>query len=85
MGLVHEICEPGALDEAAEAVVDHLLLAAPDAVAATKRAVRECAGAVVDDATFERLVDEHAARRRTAEAAEGLASFVERRKPAWYP
>jgi hypothetical protein len=27
----------------------------------------------------------HAAKRMTQEGAEGLASFLEKRKPAWYP
>ena len=36
----------------------------------------------VDEAK-EALIDEHAARRRSAEAKEGLASFAEKRKPAW--
>jgi len=31
------------------------------------------------------LVASHAAKRQTAEAAEGFASFVEKRDPAWYP
>jgi methylglutaconyl-CoA hydratase len=31
------------------------------------------------------LVREHAATCRLSEAAEGLASFAEKRRPAWYP
>jgi methylglutaconyl-CoA hydratase len=37
----------------------------------------------MDDATFERLVAQHAAKRRSAEGAEGLASFVEKRAARW--
>jgi methylglutaconyl-CoA hydratase len=37
----------------------------------------------LDDATFERLVVSHAAKRQTAEAAEGLASFAEKRPAKW--
>ncbi len=40
---------------------------------------------MVDDAHFEALIVEHSAKRQTAEAVEGLASFLEKRPPAWYP
>jgi len=33
----------------------------------------------------DRIVDEAALRRRTPEAAEGFASFREKRRPRWYP
>ena len=32
-----------------------------------------------------RYLDEHARTRQQAEAKEGLLSFKEKRKPAWYP
>ena len=31
------------------------------------------------------LVHEHAVTRQSAEAAEGTASFLEKRAPSWYP
>jgi len=37
------------------------------------------------DELFERLAAAHAAKRQTAEAEEGLRSFVEKRNPSWYP
>jgi methylglutaconyl-CoA hydratase len=37
----------------------------------------------VDDPAFARLVTIHSAKRRTAEAAEGLASFAEKRAARW--
>lgn len=85
IGLVHVLCEPGELDAAAAPIVEALLLAAPKAVAQTKRDVMRCAGSVIEDRTFEELVAAHAAKRQTAEAAEGFASFVEKRDPTWYP
>ncbi len=33
----------------------------------------------------DRIVDEAALRRRTPKAAEGFASFREKRRPRWYP
>lgn len=85
LGLVHEICAPGGLDAAAAPVIDGLLNAGPDAIALSKRSAMTSAGAIMSDAEFERLVAEHAAKRQTAEAAEGLQSFVEKREASWYP
>lgn len=85
IGLVHELCEPGGLDAAAAPVIDGLLRSGPQASAISKRSARACAGAIVSDARFEQLVEEHARRRRSAEAAEGLAAFAQRRPPAWAP
>jgi methylglutaconyl-CoA hydratase len=40
-------------------------------------------GLSVDDEAYARLVRMHAARRQTAEASEGLASFAEKRAGNW--
>jgi methylglutaconyl-CoA hydratase len=85
IGLVHEVCEPGALDAAAAPVIEALLEAAPGALAQSKRSMLRTAGAFVAEPEFERLVREHAAQRTSAEAAEGLRSFAEKRKPGWVP
>jgi len=85
IGLVHVLCEPGELDAAAAPIVEALLIAGPKAVAQTKRDVMRCAGSIMDESLFDALVASHAAKRQTAEAAEGFASFVEKRDPAWYP
>ena len=37
----------------------------------------------VDDKAYARLVKMHAAKRQTAEASEGLASFAEKRAGRW--
>ena len=85
MGLVHEVCEPGALDAAAAPVIDGLLKSGPDAVAITKRSAMRSAGAFMSEAEFTRLVEEHAAKRSSPEAIEGLKSFGEKREASWYP
>ena len=85
IGLVHSVCDTGDLDAAATPLIDDLLMAAPDALAETKRRTLIEADLVLDDAHFEALVAEHAAKRQTDEAAEGLASFLEKRPPHWYP
>lgn len=83
IGLVHEVVPLAELEAAGARAVEQLLQNAPEANAQTKAAAMQFAWGRVDDATFERLVAEHAAKRRSAEAAEGLASFVEKRAARW--
>ncbi len=85
LGLVHEVCPTGALDEVGGRIVDAILMNAPGATAVTKRRTLHVAHALVDDEMLRELVAEHAATRQLAEAAEGLSSFVEKRRPRWYP
>ena len=85
IGLVHEVCETGGLDAAATPIIDGLLLAGPDALAQSKRDMLQTAGLLLNDEAFERLVRNHAEKRTSVQAAEGLLSFIEKRKPAWYP
>ncbi len=85
LGLLHAVCPAGGLDEAAAPIIEGVLLAAPEAVAATKRLIRETAGLATAPEFRETLAVEAATRRHSAEAKEGLASFAEKRKPRWYP
>jgi methylglutaconyl-CoA hydratase len=85
IGLVHAVCPAAELESAAARLVDELLMAAPEAAAMTKALVAEAVEAPDTQVFRERLVGEAAARRRLAEAAEGLASFAEKRRPGWYP
>jgi methylglutaconyl-CoA hydratase len=81
IGLVHEVVPLAELDTAGAKVVEQLLANAPDALTETKRLAMESSfgGMAVDDAAYARLVRMHSAKRQTAEAAEGLASFAEKR------
>lgn len=84
IGLVHEVCALAELNQSGAKIVDALLMTAPHATTATKLRSLQVAGAFVDDGVFRDLVREHATTRRLPEAAEGLASFHEKRKPSWY-
>jgi methylglutaconyl-CoA hydratase len=85
IGLVHEVVPLADLESAGAKVVEQLLANAPEALAETKRLAMESSfgGMAVDDAAYTRLVRLHAARRQTVEAAEGLASFAEKRAADW--
>jgi methylglutaconyl-CoA hydratase len=85
LGLVHEVCQPGQLDAYAAPIIDALLKVGPQAQALSKLSALRCARGLPDDEEFARLVDEHATKRRSAEAAEGLASFAQKREATWYP
>jgi methylglutaconyl-CoA hydratase len=83
IGLVHEVVPLADLEAAGARIVGHLLENAPDALAQTKAHVLACAFADLDEPAFVALVKAHAAKRQTAEAAEGLASFKEKRAARW--
>jgi len=83
IGLVHEVVPLAELEAAGARVVGHLLENAPDALAQTKAHVLASTFADLDEAAFDGLVAAHAAKRQTAEAAEGLASFAEKRAGRW--
>ena len=84
-GLVHEICETGGLDQAAAPVIESLLKCAPGAIADTKACLLATAAHQIDDQAAPGIAQAHAARRRSEEAVEGLASFNEKRQATWYP
>lgn len=83
IGLVHEVVPAGELQNAGERLVGQLLQNAPEANAQTKAVALEFAWGAIDEAALERLVVQHAAKRRSREAAEGLASFREKRPARW--
>lgn len=83
IGLVHEIVSTAELEAAGARVVDQILQNGPEAIAQTKALALRSAWAHLDDAAFNRLVESHAAKRQSAEAAEGLASFSQKRTAKW--
>src|SRR6201987_4476560 len=85
IGLVHEVVPLAELAGAGAKVVEQLLANAPDALAETKALALENSfgGMATDDAAYKRLVKLHSAKRQTREAAEGLASFAEKRAGNW--
>lgn len=83
IGLVHMVVPPAELAAAGEAMVGRLLENGPQALAETKACILQSSWGGFDGAAFEVLVRSHAAKRRSAEAAEGLASFAEKRAARW--
>jgi methylglutaconyl-CoA hydratase len=83
IGLAHMVVPAERLAAAGEEMVGRLLENAPAAMAETKATALESAWGGFDRSTFEALVEAHARKRQTAEAAEGLASFAEKRPAHW--
>ena len=88
VGLVHRVADGiEALDAGVEAALDSLLAGAPGAVRAAKALARDLAlGAAGPVEEYpEEMARRLADRRASPEAAEGLAAFLERRRPSWAP
>jgi methylglutaconyl-CoA hydratase len=84
IGLIHVICPDGGLDDAAAPIVDALLQGAPDAVAESKLLLLEEAGLLLSEQQIRSLARHGAVKRASPEAAEGLQSFLAKRRPSWY-
>jgi methylglutaconyl-CoA hydratase len=81
MGLVHAVSDtPSAV---ADGWFGQLLLGAPGAVADAKALVRDVAGRSISYSLRAETAERIAARRASPEGREGLAAFLEKRKPAW--
>jgi len=85
IGLVHEVVPLADLSAAGERIVGAILNNGPDAVAQTKICALRSAWSHLDDEAFTALVEAHSAKRQSAEAAEGLGAFLEKRPPGWQP
>jgi methylglutaconyl-CoA hydratase len=83
IGLVHDIAEDEHLNAKIGELLAHLYTSGPQALRAVKRLIPVSARADID----EKLVAETSRRiadiRATPEAQEGLAAFLQKRKPAW--
>lgn len=84
IGLVHQICKTGELNNTVKPIIESLLMCAPVALEMTKKRALIESGLILSDDKFEELVLEHSQKRMTSEATEGLNSFLEKRFASWY-
>jgi methylglutaconyl-CoA hydratase len=82
IGLVHEVVPDAALDATVDGLVGEILKGGPEAVATAKQIVREGLARQRDDA-IEYTIRTIAKVRVSPEGQEGLAAFLEKRKPRW--
>ena len=84
IGLVHQICKTGELNDAVKSIIESLLMCAPIALEMTKKRALIESDLILSDDKFEELILEHSQKRMTSEATEGLNSFLEKRVASWY-
>ncbi|WP_296942625.1 enoyl-CoA hydratase/isomerase family protein [uncultured Massilia sp.] len=83
IGFVHEVVAAADLDARVAALADALAKNSPNAVRAAKTLVRDVAGQPVTQALLDDTAERIAAIRASLEGREGVASFLEKRRPSW--
>lgn len=83
IGLVHVVCDPQALDKNIAGAAETLIANSPMAQSAAKELIFCVADHPIDDVLIEDTAQRIAKARATAEAKEGIAAFLEKRKPRW--
>jgi methylglutaconyl-CoA hydratase len=73
----------GDLDQTIEELLKHLLAGGPEAMRQIKDLIRTVSGRPVDDALAAETAKRIAEIRVSPEGKEGIASFLEKRKPSW--
>ena len=82
MGLAHRAVPADQLAAAVQEEIDMIALGGPEAIAESKKLVRRVAQISIEQG-FAETAPWSARMFRSAEAAEGMAAFREKRKPAW--
>jgi len=82
LGLVNEVVEANVLEERVRTLAQVLAANSPESLAATKRLLAVQNKAWLD-AAITQAIDANAEARETADFREGIAAFLEKRKPVW--
>ena len=86
LGLVHELAaSEGDLDEKVGLVVDAALACGPVAQREAKELIRAVSGQPVTSELIQDTAERIAKIRSSPEGREGVAAFLEKRRPAWVP
>lgn len=83
--LIHDVCSTDNIDRRVEEKIEALLSGAPSAQAATKQLIADVTGRRIDAELRQEISGRLAEIRAGAEAQEGLAAFLQKRKPDWPP
>jgi len=83
IGFVHELVEADALAAKVAELAAALVGASPAAVRACKKLVQDVAGSAIDAPLIAATVEGIADIRASEQGREGVASFLQKRKPAW--
>ena len=83
IGMLTALTTPEQLDAVIDRLVEHLLAGGPEAHAQIKDLIRAVAHRPIDDALSAETARRIAEIRVSPEGKEGIASFLEKRKPGW--
>ena len=83
LGLVHQVVPAGELEAAGARLIERLNANAPAAMAASKDLVFQVAGRALDDELVAETARRIAEARASPEGTEGIAAFLDKRKPGW--
>ncbi len=83
LGLVHEVVDQAALEARGRQIVDALMAGGPVAQGAAKELIFAVSGTSVDESLIEETAKRIAELRASDEGREGIAAFLEKRKPNW--
>lgn len=83
LGLVHEVVPAAELDAARDRMLGHLLKGGPKAQRAAKDLIAHVAAAKIDEPLMRDTAWRIAETRASAEGKEGIAAFLDKRKPNW--
>ena len=84
IGLVHEICEVGDLEQTTSPIIEDILKAAPEAVKETKKLINDIVPSNYNNDLASKLAEMSATSRSTKEGIEGFSAFLNKRHPNWY-
>jgi methylglutaconyl-CoA hydratase len=84
IGMVHEVCAPDDLDGRVHAIASSLLIGGPRAQFAAKQLIRSLVHRAVDEVVIDETAQCIANLRATPEAKEGIAAFLDKRRPGWF-
>ncbi|MTW16682.1 hypothetical protein GJ689_10755 [Rhodoplanes serenus] len=85
LGVAHRVCAIAEMEAALAALVDEVMLSAPQATAVAKADLRRLAGLAPTAALIDTLQPEFRRGFEAAEGVEGRAAFRDKRRPAWAP
>jgi len=85
IGLLSSVSASEKLDADIGEILKHLTAGGPQALAKIKDLIRRVSSGSVDDAMIDDTAQRIAEIRVSAEGKEGIASFLDKRKPSWIP
>jgi methylglutaconyl-CoA hydratase len=85
VGLINRCVPADQVDAMTDELVRRLLLGGPEAIAATKKLLRDVRSIPTQTEAFATMAKLSGQLFASAEASEGMAAFAQKRKPSWVP